>query len=84
MVVASNRHWDEPLCHRLPQRRAHATPVESTSLGAWLYFYVLSGLSACLAAIIYVAHLGQAKSRRQGIWVTTLRAITRGSTGRRL
>ena len=68
------------VCDRLQRRRARATPG-SRSTGASALVYVLSGLVASVAAIIYVAHLGQARSDAgTGYELDAITAVVLGGT----
>ena len=61
LLAAPHRARTEPLRHRLLGRgRALRRPARGAA--AWPCIYALSGLLSGLAAVVYVAHLGQAKA----------------------
>ena len=81
-AVLLHRSVDRP---RAVRDRLHARPARATrasrSPGASALVYVLSGLVASVAAIIYVAHLGQAKSDAgTGYELDAITAVVLGGT----
>ena len=79
LVVAPHDLWTQSLCDRLLGRRRALCRHQRWSPFASVY--ILSGLVSSVAAIIYVAHLGQAKSDAgTGYELMAITAVVLGGT----